>query len=168
VDTESFTRLLQLSTSPVAIISGVGLLLLSITNRLGRVIDRARGLAKGLNEDQAHATPDRLQLLILFGRARLLRASIILAAASILACCAMIVFLFALNFVGRKMETLVLFTFGLSVLFVFGAMICFVADICSSLNALKVELSHHLRPLDKQSSTSSGTVINLADLSLRL
>ena len=37
-NTESFSRLLQLSVSPVVLISGVGLLLLSVTNRLGRAI----------------------------------------------------------------------------------------------------------------------------------
>ncbi len=144
MDTESFTRLLQLSISPVAIISGVGLLLLSITNRLGRVIDRARALVSALDEDQAHPTRDLHQLIILFRRAKLLRASIVFIIASIFACCLMIVLLFVLVFAGAKMETAVLFTFGLSVLFVLGAMICFVADILSSLNALKIEIAHHL------------------------
>ena len=102
MDTESFTRLLQLSISPVAIISGVGLLLLSITNRLGRVIDRARALAQAL--DQAHLTRDLNQLIILFRRAKLLRASIVFIVASIFACCLIIVFLFVLVFARAKME----------------------------------------------------------------
>jgi hypothetical protein len=35
---------LQIAIAPVILISGVGLLLLSMTNRLGRTIDRARQL----------------------------------------------------------------------------------------------------------------------------
>jgi hypothetical protein len=39
---------LQMAIGPVILISGVGLLLLSMTNRLGRVIDRARLLYREL------------------------------------------------------------------------------------------------------------------------
>ena len=37
--------ILQTAISPVILISGVGLLLLTMTNRLGRTIDRSRGLS---------------------------------------------------------------------------------------------------------------------------
>ncbi len=36
--------ILQMAIVPVILISGVGLLLLSMTNRLGRLIDRSRAL----------------------------------------------------------------------------------------------------------------------------
>lgn len=36
---------LQIAIGPVILVSGVSLLLLSMTNRLGRVIDRARDLS---------------------------------------------------------------------------------------------------------------------------
>lgn len=39
---------LQLAIGPVILISGVGLLLLSMTNRFGRIIDRARALNRDL------------------------------------------------------------------------------------------------------------------------
>ena len=37
---------LQVATGPVILISGIGLLLLTMTNRLGRTIDRARILCR--------------------------------------------------------------------------------------------------------------------------
>ena len=46
---------LQTAIGPVILISGVGLLLLTMTNRLGRVIDRARWIDEGypdLPEDE--------------------------------------------------------------------------------------------------------------------
>jgi hypothetical protein len=43
---QSLVPLLQASISPVTVISGVGMLLLSMTNRYGRVIDRVRHLIK--------------------------------------------------------------------------------------------------------------------------
>jgi len=42
---DDLTRVLQASISPVALVSGVGLLILSLTNRFGRVTDRLRELA---------------------------------------------------------------------------------------------------------------------------
>ena len=41
---------LQLSIGPVIVISGVGLLLLSMTNRYGRVIDRTRFVADAVRQ----------------------------------------------------------------------------------------------------------------------
>jgi hypothetical protein len=44
-------QFLQLSLAPVTLISGVGLLLLSMTNRFARTTDRARGLVKDARKD---------------------------------------------------------------------------------------------------------------------
>ena len=45
---EQIVPALQLSIGPVIVISGAGLVLLSMTNRYARVIDRARSLAEAL------------------------------------------------------------------------------------------------------------------------
>ena len=76
---------LQVAIGPVILISGVGLLLLSMTNRLGRVIDRARILDRELrpgSPEDPHR--NREQLRILIDRARLLRLAIVLASVSVL------------------------------------------------------------------------------------
>jgi hypothetical protein len=39
---------IQMAVGPVILISGVGLLLLSMTNRFGRIVDRSRILAREL------------------------------------------------------------------------------------------------------------------------
>ena len=43
---EELAEVMRLAISPAILISAVGLLLLSMTNRFGRVIDRARLLAR--------------------------------------------------------------------------------------------------------------------------
>jgi hypothetical protein len=68
---------LQVAISPVILISGVGLLLLSMTNRFGRVIDRSRQMADALRK----AAPLERgsvshQLHILIYRTRLVRLCI--------------------------------------------------------------------------------------------
>src|SRR5260221_14732219 len=80
---DGLTRVFQASISPVALVSGVGLLILSQTNRFGRVIDRLRELAR---ERQAGREDSRLemQISIFYLRARLLRAAISFAVGSVL------------------------------------------------------------------------------------
>ena len=66
--------ILQLAIAPVILISGVGLLLLTLTNRFGRVLDRARAL----NRDAELSAHVREQIEILRRRASILRTSVML------------------------------------------------------------------------------------------
>ena len=78
--------ILSASIAPVIVISGVGLLLLSMTNRYSRVIDRARELTRDLEgtveSERRGLIVEELQ--ILYRRARILRLAIILSSISIL------------------------------------------------------------------------------------
>ena len=76
---------IQMAIGPVILISGVGLLILSMTNRLGRVIDRTRELCDRKEEDGCTDGVITDQLTILMRRARLIRLSIILVSMSALA-----------------------------------------------------------------------------------
>lgn len=79
-------QILTASIAPVIVISGVGLLLLSITNRYGRAIDRARLLARELGESDPESARRRHladQLRLTSERARILRSSMIYASSSI-------------------------------------------------------------------------------------
>src|SRR5580765_243883 len=86
---------LQVAIGPVILISGVGLLLLTMTNRLARTIDRSRQL---VHELQAQNTANRehilAQVVIIYRRARLLRLTITLAGLSVLLAAVLIIALF--------------------------------------------------------------------------
>ena len=86
---------LQTAIGPVILISGVGLLLLLMTNRLGRIIDRARSLAAARKAAAGDALgPIEAQLGILWRRARLIQSAIALAAMSDLAAALLVITLF--------------------------------------------------------------------------
>jgi hypothetical protein len=71
---------LQMAIGPVVLISGVGLLISSLTNRMGRVVDRGRQLMGSLHEaSQDEKTIIAGQLKILSCRAGLLRRAILFA-----------------------------------------------------------------------------------------
>jgi len=145
---DSLARLLQLSISPVVLISAVGLLLLSVTNRLGRAIDRSRALVKDLERD--HSTPpheesrDLDQLRIIVRRAGFLRVSVGLLVGSVFCSCLMILSLFLRGFTGSLMETAVETLLLLNLLCLLGGVGFLFADIVLSLKALHLEVARHL------------------------
>jgi hypothetical protein len=89
--------ILSASIAPVIMISGVGLLLLSMTNRYSRVTDLARDLVKGLSIDGEPLRSELLveQVRITYRRARILRLAIILGSLSILFVAITVLSLFA-------------------------------------------------------------------------
>ncbi len=70
IDPNPFLPVIQLAITPVILLSGVGALMLTLTNRLGRVVDRTRSLAEKLQaaapDDKSHVDQ---QLDILWRRA---------------------------------------------------------------------------------------------------
>src|ERR1044071_3077381 len=86
---------LQTAIGPVILISGVGLLLLSLTNRFGRAVDRARQLLREMRAASGDAQK-RLagQVENLYQRARLIQTAIIFSTISILFAAVLIIALF--------------------------------------------------------------------------
>lgn len=142
---ESFTKLLQLSISPIAVISGAGLLLLSITNRLGRAIDRSRDVSEEIEKDGGDNAAAREQLLVLVKRATLLRNSVFFMAFSVFLATLMILALFLRLFMGWSSEGLVLVCLFASVGCLCVSMILFLWDVSLALGALRVEVAKHLK-----------------------
>src|SRR5512141_2790289 len=87
--------ILQVAIGPVVLISGVGLLILSLTNRLGRVIDRGRSLVREMPEipERNHPNTTR-QLQILSQRAGLLQRAIAFATLCVLCAAVLVITLF--------------------------------------------------------------------------
>lgn len=133
--------ILQIAVGPVILISGVGLLLLSMTNRLGRVIDRSRLLAEALRKA---TTQERSrfesQLKVLSRRARLVRLAIILAAMSVLLAAMLIIALFLAALLRWEIGILVAILFAGCMLSLIGSVVVFIADINLSLSALSLEV----------------------------
>jgi Protein of unknown function (DUF2721) len=132
---------LQTAIGPVILISGVGLLLLTMTNRLGRVIDRARILASQVNDAEETTRQNKgAQLVILWRRARLIRLSITLTAFSALFAAILVVVLFLTAILRIESAWLIGGLFILDMASLIGALIYFLQDINLSLEAVKIEI----------------------------
>ncbi len=134
---------LQVAIGPVILISGVGLLLLTLTNRYGRTIDRSRSLMHELRECSAEDR-HRLQgqVKILYRRARLIRLSILLAGTSVLLASLLIIVLFLTALWKLEVGLLISLLFIACMMALSGCLVAFIRDINLSLGALKLELGY--------------------------
>lgn len=133
--------ILQTAIGPMILISGVGLLLLTMTNRLARIVDRARFLGpKLVTASGAEATLLDQELCILWRRARLVRLAIALVASSALAAAILIVVLFFTAIARIESAWLIAALFIVCMACVVGGLIAFLLDINRSLATLTLEL----------------------------
>jgi hypothetical protein len=144
----SVVQILTASIAPVIVISGVGLLLLSITNRYGRAIDRARLLARDLGESDPESARQRHlseQLRLTNQRAHVLRSSMLYASTSIFFVTLTILSLFAEHLIGLQRDFLALPFFALCLISLVASMYYSIRDITVSLSALELEVSERMR-----------------------
>ncbi len=133
---------LQTAIGPVILVSGVGLLLLTMTNRLGRVIDRARALGAALESEPAgeHRTAVLAQQRILAKRAEILRRAITLATVSVLFASLLVITLFVTALLRLEDAWLIAALFTLCMLALTGGLVEFLRDLNESLSAIRLEL----------------------------
>ena len=136
---DNLTGVLQASISPVALISGVGLLILAVSNRLGRVMDRLREL---LDRRRSGASDSHIsnQIAVLHRRAKILRNSLTAAAICVLLASALVLLLFTMAMFGARLELLVMGLFASSLLSLIISLVSFIFDMNLSLRAVEEEL----------------------------
>jgi hypothetical protein len=137
---DNLTHVLQASISPVALLSGVGLLILSLTNRLGRVMDRLRALLdqrRKLGTADAHIDE---QVTVLHQRARIVRGSITAAVLCVLLASVIVLLLFTIAVFGTPLELLVIALFAVSLVSLIVSLVLFIIDMNLALKAVQEEL----------------------------
>ncbi|MGB7622171.1 MAG: DUF2721 domain-containing protein [Terriglobia bacterium] len=132
---------LQTAIGPVILVSGVGLLLLTMNNRLGRAIDRARILSAELRTATGDTrTKIVAQLRILWRRSHLLRLAITLVSMSALAAAVLIIVLFFTALLQMETAWLISMLFILCMACLIASLVVFIQDVNQSLAAVKLEL----------------------------
>lgn len=132
---------LQVAIGPVVLVSGIGLLILSMTNRLGRVIDRGRILAR----EAAELPPEgqarmEAQLHILVRRAEYLRRAITAASVSVLLAALLIIALFLTAVLKLEAAWLIGGLFIASLVALIYSLMAFLRDLNESLLAFKLDI----------------------------
>lgn len=133
--------IIQLAITPVILISGMGALMITLTNRMARIVDRARVVAEAMPTaepaDRRHLED---QLDIMWGRALMIRRAVTAAGLSMLLSCCMIVVIFGVAKFRLPLGALVLGLFVASILLLTASLVDFLRDIFVSLHALKLQV----------------------------
>jgi hypothetical protein len=132
---------LQLAIGPTILVSGVGLVMLSMTNRFSRLIDRSRQLVRELHHEPG-ADHEKIvaQLKILARRAKIVRTAIALASASALLAALLIISIFFGALLHLSIAPGIVAIFVLCLLCLVTGLILFIYDINLSLRALWLEM----------------------------
>ncbi|MEE4196737.1 MAG: DUF2721 domain-containing protein [Bacteroidales bacterium] len=144
--TTLFIEFLKSCITPVALISGVGLMLLTITNRFGRTIDRTRSLVAELDHEQVNRREAKKnEIKILYMRSKYLRTSIAAITFSVIASSLIIPLLAFMQFFAYDLRLVGYFLFSVSVLAILIAAVFFFLDVLLSLKALRLEALEYIQ-----------------------
>lgn len=133
--------IIQLAITPVILISGMGALMLTLTNRMGRIVDRTRILAGQVRatagDERAHL---ERQLDIMWRRTLLVRQAVTYNGLSMVMSCLLVVAIVLSAMGGWNLDFVMMGLFILSILLLFASLVTFLRDIFVSLHALRLEV----------------------------
>ncbi len=137
---QDIAHAIQLAVAPVFLLSAVGVTLSVLTNRLGRIIDRARVL-----EDRVQATgpptaaaQDHAALATLSRRAKLVNLALSLSTSCALLVCLVIALLFLESLFGADLSSIVALLFVGAMLAFIGGLIAFLREIFVATKSLRI------------------------------
>ncbi len=137
---DGVARAIQLAIAPVFLLSAIVMFLNVLTNRLGRVIDRARALQDKIeNPPKSGAAALHSELATLSKRAKLIDYAITLSTTTSLLICAVIAILFLGTFLNFDINIIVMVLFIISMLSLVLALLCLLREILIATLNLVIE-----------------------------
>ncbi len=134
-------HVIQQAVAPVFLFSGIAAMLGVLTNRLARVIDRARQFEREYHElpagDERHDMRDRLAMLS--RRSRLINAAISLCTMAALLICVVIVTLFLAALLHVSASRWIAGLFILAMLALVGGLLAFLQEIFVATASVRID-----------------------------
>ncbi len=132
-------RVVQLAVAPVFLLSGVGVTLTVLTNRLARIVDRARTLEGRLPAAAPAEQVDlHRELTTLSSRAQLINRALTLSTTCALLVCVVIAALFVGAFLGLDLSAFIALLFIAAMLTFIGALVSFLREIFLATANLRI------------------------------
>ncbi|MGN6452479.1 MAG: DUF2721 domain-containing protein [Steroidobacteraceae bacterium] len=133
-------HLIQSSVAPVFLLSGVAATLGVLTNRLSRIVDRARLLEQRLEGHPGEAPRLHADLAVLARRAHYINVAISLSTIAALLVALVVVTLFANAFLGSELALLIALLFVGAMVCLSAAYIAFFIEVRVAVAALRIGL----------------------------
>ena len=137
---ESLGRTIQFAIAPVFLLSAIGSLLVVMTNRLARAVDRARSIEARITSGELKRRPDTVrQLRLLDQRMALIHRAIEMSTAAGLLICLVIALLFVGELLAVEPRLVVAAGFIIAMLLLIAGMGMFLREIRLALRSIRVE-----------------------------
>ncbi len=143
MNTPNVVHVIQLAVAPVFLLSGVGVILTVLTNRLARIIDRAR-----LLEDRLHGESDdrrgqmQAEMALLAHRAWMVNVALTLSTSCALLVCLVIALLFVGSSLRIDMDSVISVMFVTAMLALVGSLSIFLREIYLGTAQLRIGRRH--------------------------
>ena len=126
---DGIVHIIQLSLSPIFLLSAVAALLGTFTTRLARISDKVNAILDAPDADEARRRELSLRLSYLRRRTQVLDLAVILAAVSGACTCGTVLALFFSIVRDKTAATLLFVLFGSGILCTLGALAAFLAEV---------------------------------------
>jgi len=139
---DTIAHVIEISVAPVFLLAGISGLLMVLTNRLGRTIDRSRSLQVSAEKQllpERKASIDS-EMASLLKRSRFINLSISLATASALLVCLVIIMLFLGSLISVNVSQVVASLFIICMVILSAAFSCFLAEVFIAARILRASL----------------------------
>ena len=146
-----FDQLLQHVVAPIVLISGVGLILLSLNNRYSNALARTREISSELSKTREQRRRENLknQTTTLLRRCSILQLSIAMVVSSTILSSLIVLILIIALFVEFNANSMLMGILFLSCVCIVAATVLFFVDVVISLQAVKLEVDFSLNQDNK-------------------
>jgi hypothetical protein len=137
----TIAHVIQMAVAPVFLLSAISALLAVLTNRLGRIIDRAR-VVEGYLANRAQPMKDAWydEIRALFHRMRQINFAITLCTIAALLICLVIVSLFLGSFLNTDFSRVIIFLFIVAMVALIGGLLSFLKEIFTATRSAYIEM----------------------------
>ncbi len=139
---DAIAAVIQLSVAPVFLLAGIGALLTVLSNRLGRITDRARVLERRIatTRSEEHRSLLTDETAVLWNRIRIINWALRLCAGSALLICLVIISLFVGEYADVRIADFVALLFVSSLTLIFVALLMFLREVGIATKRMQIGL----------------------------
>jgi hypothetical protein len=140
LQTENVAHIIQLALGPVFLLSGVGITLSMLTQRLSRIVDRARTLEdrREVTESEPKLKVIDKDLRVILRRSRYINSAIALCTTSALLTALVVTLLFASAFTPMSVGAVIAVMFVASMVCLSIAFLMFLIEVRIATNTLRI------------------------------
>lgn len=147
---DAIASIIELSVAPVFLLAGIGALLTVLSNRLGRITDRARLLERRMSvvRSEEHRSLLSDETSVLWSRIRMMNWAIRLCAGSALLICLVIIALFVGEWAKMDIGNFVAMFFVLALTLIFLALVLFLREVGVATKRMQIGLESKFAELE--------------------